>query len=38
MREEIKQKDEAEKAERTFHPVINSRSKRIMERSKSKKL
>ena len=38
MREEIKLKKEAEKAERTFHPAINERSKRIMERSKSKKL
>ena len=38
MREEIKLKKEAEKAERTFQPAINDRSRRIMERSKSKKL
>ena len=38
MREEIKLKKEAEKAERTFQPAINDKSRRIMERSKSKKL
>ena len=36
--EEKKLKEEAEKAERNFIPVINDKSRRIMERSKSKKL
>ena len=34
----IKLKEEAEKAENYPVPVINDRSRRIMERSKSKKL
>ena len=38
MKAEIKRKKAAEKAERTFRPVINDKSNAIMARSKSKKL